>query len=157
VTSYFEWIGAGLYRVDARSGSMHGKKFLIHEVQFGTDGRFFYLRLDFCPGCEDELNGVELRMTFEPFGSKSGQVVVALNRGEARITEVDFLAAGDGSAECALADILEARFPLAALGVMRGAGVRFQLSLWQSGLPVDAVPQQGWIEMPSTDPAEFSA
>jgi len=25
VTSYFEWMGAGLYRVDERSGSMHGR------------------------------------------------------------------------------------------------------------------------------------
>ena len=32
VTSYFEWIGAGEYRVDERSGSMHGKKFVIREV-----------------------------------------------------------------------------------------------------------------------------
>ena len=38
VTSYFEWLGAGKYRVDERSGSMHGKKFLVREVQFGSDG-----------------------------------------------------------------------------------------------------------------------
>ena len=34
VTSYFEWMGAGVYRVDERSGSMHGKKFLVKEVLF---------------------------------------------------------------------------------------------------------------------------
>ena len=32
VTSYFEWMGAGMYRVDERSGSMHGKKFLVKEA-----------------------------------------------------------------------------------------------------------------------------
>jgi len=26
ITSYFEWLGAGVYRLDGRSGSMHGKK-----------------------------------------------------------------------------------------------------------------------------------
>jgi hypothetical protein len=51
---------------------------------------------------------------------------------------------------------LEARFPLAAAGVPEGRGVRFQLSLWQGGLPVDAVPQQGWLEMPTTRPAEMA-
>ncbi len=27
-------MGAGVYRVDERSGSMHGKKFLVKEVQY---------------------------------------------------------------------------------------------------------------------------
>jgi len=42
VTSYFEWIGAAIYRVDERSGSMHGKRFLVKEVYFGSDGANFY-------------------------------------------------------------------------------------------------------------------
>jgi hypothetical protein len=57
--------------------------------------------------------------------------------------------------ECALGRIFEARFSLAALGVARGRGLRFQLSLWQGGLPMDAVPQQGWLEMRTTDPREM--
>ena len=52
--------------------------------------------------------------------------------------------------------ILEARFPLAGAGVAEGRGVRFQFSLWHEGLPVDAVPQQGWLEMTTTSPAEMA-
>jgi hypothetical protein len=44
------------------------------------------------------------------------------------------------------------RIPLAGVGIGEGEGLRFQFSLWQGGLPVDAVPHQGWIEMTSTDP-----
>ena len=55
--------------------------------------------------------------------------------------------------ECAFGRVLEARIPLAAVGVAGGAGLRFQFSLWQGGLPMEAVPQQGWLEMPTTDPA----
>ncbi len=51
--------------------------------------------------------------------------------------------------------VLEARIPLAAVGIAGGAGLRFQFSLWQGGLPLDAVPQQGWLEMPTTDPVEL--
>jgi hypothetical protein len=40
-------------------------------------------------------------------------------------------------------------------GVKNGGGVKFQFSLWQGGLPLDAVPQQGWIELASTSPAEL--
>ena len=50
VTSYFEWLGAGVYRVDARSGAMHGKRFLIQELCYGSDGQNLYVRVDFEPG-----------------------------------------------------------------------------------------------------------
>src|SRR5205085_8651308 len=73
VTSYFEWIGAGSYRADERSGSMHGKKFLIKEALYGSDGESLYLRLDFHPGHEQELVGMEARITLEPTGGGSSK------------------------------------------------------------------------------------
>ena len=57
---------------------------------------------------------------------------------------------GPEGVECAFARVLEAKFPLAAAGVRAGSGLRFQFSLWQGGLPLDAVPRQGWIELAST-------
>jgi hypothetical protein len=37
--------------------------------------------------------------------------------------------------------------------VARGDGtVGFQFSLWRDGLPIDAVPQHGWLEVQSTAP-----
>ena len=47
VDSYFEWLGAGVYRVDQRSGSMHGKKALVKEVRYGGGKGEVYLRVDF--------------------------------------------------------------------------------------------------------------
>jgi hypothetical protein len=41
--------------------------------------------------------------------------------------------------ECAFSRVLEVRLLLAALGIPEGGGVRFQFSLWQGGLPMDAV------------------
>jgi hypothetical protein len=41
------------------------------------------------------------------------------------------------------------------MGIEPGRGLRFQFSLWQGGLPIDAVPQQGWLEMRTTDPGEM--
>ena len=61
VTSYFEWMGAGQYHVDERSGSMHGKKFLVSQVLYGSDGESLYLRVDFRPGAEAGLPGMEAR------------------------------------------------------------------------------------------------
>jgi hypothetical protein len=141
VTSYFEWIGAGSYRVDERSGSMHGKKFLVREVQFGSDGSNLFVRLDFHPGHEQEMTVLEAR--FRIRSSNGSEQTLTVN-----------VASGDGPVECALGRIFEARIPFAAVGIERGAGLRFQFSLWEGGLPMDAIPQQGWIEMPTTDPAE---
>jgi alpha-amylase/alpha-mannosidase (GH57 family) len=142
-TSYFEWLGAGAYRVDERSGSMHGKKFLVKELQFGTDGDHFYLRLDFHSGYERELAGMQVKLKLEP----AQRVTIGFHHGGASILETT----ADGAA-CAFARILEVRVPLAEMGVRDGAPVRFQCSLWQGGLPVDAVPQQGWLELKTTDP-----
>ncbi|HUP04047.1 MAG TPA: glycoside hydrolase family 57 protein [Bryobacteraceae bacterium] len=152
VTSYFEWMGAGTYRVDARSGSMHGKKFLIREAHFGSDGASFYLRMDFHPGAEAELHEAEARITVQPTqGGPPSELAIAIRQGTATVTSARLPQPGP-SAACAYAQVLEASIPLAALGVRDGGGLRFQFSLWQGGLPVDAVPQQGWLEMPTTDP-----
>jgi alpha-amylase/alpha-mannosidase (GH57 family) len=159
VTSYFEWIGAGIYRVDERSGSMHGKTFLVKEVFFGSDGANFYLRVDFHPGCEAELSGMEARLSAQLLdGARSSSVEIGFANGAARVTGMKLAAApvGGKPVECAFARVLEVRISLAAMGVVRGSGLRFQFSLWQSGLPLDAVPQQGWLEMRTTDPLEMA-
>jgi alpha-amylase/alpha-mannosidase (GH57 family) len=157
VTSYFEWIGAGIYRVDERTGSMHGKTFLVKEVHFGSDGANFYLRVDFHAGCERELARMEARVTVQTLdGAHSSLVEIGFAHGAARATGMKLAASvTDQPVECAFARILEARFSLQSMGVPRGGGLRFQFSLWQSGLPMDAVPQQGWLEMRTTDPLEM--
>ncbi|MCU1238704.1 MAG: glycoside hydrolase, family 57 [Candidatus Solibacter sp.] len=148
VTSYFEWLGAGLYQVDERSGSMHGKKFLVKEVLFGSDGTRLYVRVDFRPGVEADLSGMEARIAVQSLEDHPAQHVTIRFANGAACT-------GD-PVECCYRQVLEAAFDLEAIGVKPGAGVRFQLSLWSAGLPVDAVPQQGWLEMTTTDRAEMA-
>jgi alpha-amylase/alpha-mannosidase (GH57 family) len=158
VTSYFEWLGAGLYRADDRSGSMHGKKFLVREVYYGADGSNLYLRVDFHQGSEQAISEMEARLSIAAGNGAGSSLTVKLDHGHARVTEIKLAAATEATAaatEFAFGQILEARLSLAALGVRDGAPVRFQFSLWQGGLPMDAVPQQGWIEMPTTEPAEW--
>ncbi len=135
VTSYFEWIGAGQYRAEERSGSMHGKKFVVRELYYGTDGAFLFVRIDFHPGMEAELHGMEVRLTVES-ARETLPAAVRLEHGAARPLQ--------GVAECAYRGILEIKV------AVKSPSLRFQLSLWQDGLPLDAVPQQGWLEI---DPA----
>jgi alpha-amylase/alpha-mannosidase (GH57 family) len=160
VTSYFEWIGAGLYRVDERSGAMHGKKFLVQELYYGSDGENLYIRADFHPGAEDTIAATEVRLNAE--ARDSGHVssaTIRFDHGRAHATDLKLAAAPQAhtlAVECAYEKILEIRLSLDALGVQRGGSVRFQLSIWQGGLPMDAMPQQGWFELPTSEPADWS-
>jgi hypothetical protein len=158
VTSYFEWIGAGVYRVDERSGSMHGKKFLIQEVYFGSDGANFFFRVDFHPGDQQELSGMEAQLTVQSLdGAISSSIAARFTTGGVELVKVALAAPGTPDAAVAvLGRVLELRLSLAAMRIAPGAGLRFQFSLWQGGLPFDAIPHQGWIEMRTTNPAEMA-
>jgi hypothetical protein len=46
VTSHFEWLGAGRYRPDPRSGAMHGGSAGAQEMFYGWDEANLYVRLD---------------------------------------------------------------------------------------------------------------
>jgi alpha-amylase/alpha-mannosidase (GH57 family) len=46
VTSAFEWMGAGRYRPDPRSGAMHGGGSVAREMFYGSDGKRLFVRLD---------------------------------------------------------------------------------------------------------------
>jgi len=119
-----------------------------------------FLRVDFHSGSEQTISEMEARLNVTA-GSpgQSSEVTVRFDYGRAAVTELK-LAAGGGAeeqpVEFAFKNVLEARISLAALGGVETAPVRFQFSLWQGGLPMDAVPQQGWIEMPPIDQADWA-
>jgi hypothetical protein len=152
VTSYFEWLGAGAYCVDERSGSMHGNKAPVAELYFGSEGRNFYLRIDFRGGVEQRLAAMEVRVNLQPLDDHApvSRATISLAHGAAT-GEVHL--SGPGAVECAFARVLEVSVPLPAIGVAGGRGLRFQCSLWEAGLPIEAIPQQGWLELKTTDPA----
>jgi hypothetical protein len=75
ITSYFEWMGAGRYRPDSRSGAMHGGAPPVWEMLYGCDGESVALRLDGLHA------GVEIAVEFET-GIVPAEVVAG------RITEL---------------------------------------------------------------------
>jgi len=120
-------------------------------VQFGSDGGNFFVRADFHSGYEQELGEMEGRLTLQSLrDARTSKVTVDFANGGRLVGKLE------PAAEAALGRVLEVRIPLAAVGVGNGDGLRFQFSLWQGGLPIDSVPQQGWIEMKTTDPVEMA-
>ncbi len=153
VTSYFEWLGAGAYRVDARSGSMHGKRFLAREMHYGTGGGNLYVRVDFHEGNEDLLSSLDVRLTLKrPETDAKANLTVRLENGKAAVQDASFDTQG---VQAAYQSVLEIAIPHAALGSPDRAD--FNVSFWQAGLPVDAIPQQGWIEVIWSEKMEWVA
>jgi len=141
VTSYFEWMGAGSYHIDARSGAMHGQRFYIGGLLYGSDGRHFFLRLDFLDVPQEEMAGLEARILVQ-----SARFVVKRDDGSMESA---------CAAEVAWGKVLELGVALGALQVEAGDMVRVQLSLWRSDLPVDALPHDGWLELSSAEPRDW--
>jgi alpha-amylase/alpha-mannosidase (GH57 family) len=81
VTSAFEWMGAGHYRPDSRSGAMHGGQAVAREMFYGSNGTDLFVRLD-SPG--SGTFGIE----FES-GPATAQVVTG------RVLEIQALRKGD--------------------------------------------------------------
>jgi hypothetical protein len=146
VTSYFEWLGAGVYRVDHRSGAMHGQRFLVQELRYGSDGQSLYLRVDFTAGNAANLPETELRLSLQNLQGAEPPAILGIS--------IHHAEAPDG-VEVKSGRVCEVKVPLSAAGVPFGHDVGFQLSLWQGGLPMEALPPQGWIRFSTAEPAEW--
>jgi alpha-amylase/alpha-mannosidase (GH57 family) len=128
ITSYFEWLGAGVCKVDDRGGAMHSGRSVLREVHYGGDGESLFVRVDL--QSDIEVSGMEARITVD--GTPPLQ----------RSIHFDVEGAtGEAPLECAFRKVLEVRVP------KTGAAARFQLSLWRDGLPIDIAPRSGWLEL----------
>ena len=172
---YFEWMGAAVYTADHRSGSMHGKQFLLDSVYAGIDERNVYGRLDFADGKVPDID-FELVVNLESWvadspendGSRHRRALrldVTVQKGQIhdwKVTadENQLLATSQESssvATLALGKNFEFKLPLDWLQAENATKLRLRFSLWRQGLPVDALPLEGWIELQLVSEEELAA
>ena len=171
---YFEWMGAACYTADQRSGSMHGKQFLMDEVFAGIDEEYMYGRLDFAgkvPGNAFEVvvnleswanHAIKPRRELRLGALVDGGRIQSWNATQAKGEVVADSTDAKGLARVVLLRNFEFRLPLTwllaaplAMDKVRGpessdlltVRLRVRFSLWQNHLPVDALPVEGWIEL----------
>jgi len=172
---YFEWMGAACYTSDQRSGSMHGKQFLMDEVFAGIDEQYVYGRLDFAGKVPEGT--FEVVVNLESWANQAAKPQRELRLGASvdgghiqtwKVTQgkdklvADSTKALPEGARVVLVRNFEFRLPLSWLfaapleiAKLRGqknsdplnARLRLRFSLWQNHLPVDALPVEGWIEL----------
>ena len=178
---YFEWMGAARYTADKRAGAMHGKTFLMDAVYAGIDEANVYGRLDFAgevPETDLDLvvnleswaeDGQRPRRTLRLDAILSG---AELRNWQASVASGELIASSDkpGEAKLALRRDFEFKVPLSwllatppsgdggqKLSVPAATKLKLRFSLWQNRLPVDALPLEGWIELPLVSEAELMA
>jgi hypothetical protein len=147
VTTYFEWLGAGLYSPDLRQAAMHGGQFYFEHLYYGVDEDNFYLRLDFRGNALDELvtSRAEAHVKLGGGAAPPVEMMFHLRRGET-FTPAPGIEAATGR-------IFELRASLATLGLRGAVQLLFQVVLVQDGLPVDLLPAQGWLQVSRAEPA----
>ena len=119
-------MGAGVYAGTQRDGAMHGRRTLLKELRYGSDGGSVYLRVDFAERAE-ELEGLEIQV--HPEGETRDVGVIRIETGAAVV-----MPGAQGAVLAAYRDVLEI-----AVGFMGGV----RLSFWQDGLPIRMVPNEG--------------
>jgi alpha-amylase/alpha-mannosidase (GH57 family) len=148
-SSYFEWLGAGLYSPERRGGSMHGRVFYLHELRYGFGEERFSVRVDAFPEALSELEDPEFRITIR--GAEEVTIVVKLSRGHLQEFAVETgrvcLLNPQSVAEAAFDHILEVSIRRDQLNLKGQTKLKLGVALWHGGLPVDVLPAQGYLEV----------
>jgi alpha-amylase/alpha-mannosidase (GH57 family) len=156
VTTYFEWMGAGICQPDYRSGSMHGVVELVEALYYGYSEKAVFLRVDLG---ETFLHGhpeFEIRVNVD----SATPVRLHASIGEAGVKTVEFWKGGeslpvpqgtDDQVEVAFVKIFELRLDYSILGTAPHERINLQVSIWVNGLPLQVLPQEGWLALELTE------
>ncbi len=167
-TTYFEWLGAGVYMPDARSGSIHGPGGYIKQLFYGHNDTHIYLRFDLKEEFIAQRRDFQIRVNFAGerqtrlYVSVSSNVLnrVELWQNDKMINTPSGADPADGSStgssaslltnapvRAAYQNILELSLEFELLGLDSHHAASTQVSFWVDQLPVQALPREGWLTL----------
>ncbi|HKF41055.1 MAG TPA: glycoside hydrolase family 57 protein [Candidatus Acidoferrum sp.] len=148
-SSYFEWLGAGVYSPERRGGSMHGRVFYLKELRYGFEEERFVVRVECFADALGELEDPEFRIILE--GADELTVVANLERGRLREFAVEkervCLLRPSTMVEAAFSRTLEVAVQKDALNLKGRNKFTLGVALWHGGLPIDVMPAEGFLEV----------
>ncbi|MGB7434448.1 MAG: glycoside hydrolase family 57 protein [Candidatus Acidiferrum sp.] len=148
-SSYFEWLGAGVYSPLQRGGAMHGRVFYVKELRYGFEQQRFVVRVECFPDTLAELEDPEFRIVV---GAKEElTVVVNLQRGRMKEFALEknrvCLLNPDTQVAAAFQRTLEVAIRKDALELKGVSKLTLGVALWHGGLPIDVMPAEGSVEI----------
>jgi alpha-amylase/alpha-mannosidase (GH57 family) len=164
---YFEWLGAATHVADRYSSAMHGKLFLLDTAYAGIDEENLYCRLDFMEDPAEWASAdTRLMVTIEvlPPSPPATPVIhhleIEISGGHVRgwtFAQDGHSTASHESVSVCLESLFECRLSLRLLQAPDRSTLRVRFSLWRDRLPLDALPQEGAIEVQLVPESELSA
>ena len=149
-TTYFEWLGAGYYASDRQTSAMHGRMFVIGGFMWGFDDEHFYIRLDLIPEMAKEFKDYEIRVT----AWDAREMRLTLNFRERKLSGITLEQGGvcflhpEEMVAAAAGKIIELSLERRLFEVKGRKSLLLRAAVWESGLPVDMVPAEGYLEIP---------
>jgi alpha-amylase/alpha-mannosidase (GH57 family) len=147
-SSYFEWLGAGLYATDRRGGTMHGRSYVLGQLRFGFGPEHFYLRVDPTEAIA-EIPDFQFRLTM--WDSRETRLTVRvtdgkfagciLEQGGACLLHPETLVAA------AYEKIIEVSLARELFDLRDRRSLLLSAALWEGGLPIDVLPIDGMLEL----------
>ena len=148
-STYFEWMGAGLYSRDRQEGSMHGRVHWLQQFRYGFSAERFYIRVDLIEGARSALHDAEFRITLR--GDEELRIVLHMRAGtlcDQHIETKESCLWGAQDAVLAACDrILELSVARKLLKLGKRNSFALVVALWEGGLPVDVLPAEGSFEI----------
>lgn len=155
ITNYFEWLGAGLYVPDDRSGSMHGAAAFIEALYYGYSEHALYLRVDLSEAFRKEHADFEIHVNVD--GENRVHLHLPIKGG--KLAALEFSRGGQpfgpppsgAGVQAAYSRIFEFSLESGPLSLKPQEKIRLQVSLWVHELPVQIIPQEGWLTLELTE------
>ena len=148
-SSYFEWLGSGVYSPERRGGAMHGRVYYLRELRYGFEEERFVVRVDCFPEVLNEMDEVQFRIVI---GAAEELTVVAIvERGRLKEFSIEegpvCLLNPSKLAEVAFKRTLEVAVYKDVLDVRGLTKFPIGVALWHGGLPVDVLPAEGFLDV----------
>ena len=129
---------------------MHGQVYFIGEIYYGFNPNWFYVRVDPLREPFEHLGDCEFRFVLQDESEMKLSVrfhdgQVANVTAERNGTAFD---AGPDKIVVAAGKIIELSIAKKTFSLTGQKLLRFSVSLWRAGLPIDLVPPEGLIEVP---------
>jgi len=159
VTSYFEWISAGIYHTEAGTmATMHRAQNFVKSIYFGSDLETLYIRIDLSRSMTaQQLQGHLFKLIF--LNPSDYEVVVQIT--ETGLVQVKTLSQGAEQtskppAQGAYKKVLELALPLADYNLKPGDHFEFSVILSKGDSEQERWPIGKTISLPYPTPTIFS-
>jgi alpha-amylase/alpha-mannosidase (GH57 family) len=148
-SSYFEWIGAGLYATDQRGGTMHGREYVLGDLRYGFGTEHFYLRVDPVPEVIAEIPDFQFRVTM--WDSRETRITLNVAAGKLVSCVLEqggaCLLHAEKLVTAAYDKIIEVSVARELFDLNGRKGLLLSVALWEGGLPIDVLPVDGMLEV----------